>query len=71
MDIQLPGGIQFSGLSEKEAEIVRGRAEFVARYFAMKGWDVNDPTIEQVLETRQQPGWRNPGGTIVVEIHST
>jgi hypothetical protein len=33
---------------------------FVLAYCAERGWDVDDPSLEQILEIRAQDGWKEP-----------
>ena len=59
-DVQLPGGITAVGVTYQQAEILTGRQAFVDKYCCDRGWDMLNLTIEQVLEIRRQPGWKNP-----------
>lgn len=54
------GGMAILGASSEQADMLRQREAFVQTYFDKMGWDVNNPTMEQVLEVRSQPGWQNP-----------
>ena len=54
------GDFVFPGLGQDEADFLRMREAFVQQYFEKHGWDLADPTIEQVMEVRQQPGWQDP-----------
>jgi hypothetical protein len=38
------------------------RGEFVRTYCVDRGWDPDHLTIEQLLEVRAQPGWKQPSG---------
>jgi len=48
------------GMNEEQKDLLIKRANFVSKYFKTKGWDINNPTMEQTLETRKQEGWKNP-----------
>jgi hypothetical protein len=41
--------------------IIKKRHEISVAYCQEKGWDIDDLTVEQILEIRQQPGWRDAG----------
>ncbi|MBX4204858.1 MAG: hypothetical protein KW788_01555 [Candidatus Doudnabacteria bacterium] len=60
LDLQLPGGMVVVGVTEKEADVLRARHAFVEQYCRGKGWDMLNLTIDQLLEVRAQPGWKNP-----------
>lgn len=48
---------------ETNLKLLEARAIFVEKYCAEKGWDFvsyGDLSMEQVLEIRQQDGWKNP-----------
>lgn len=42
------------------AVVVKARDAFTRAYFEERGWNMEDPTFEQILEVRQQPGWITP-----------
>lgn len=54
--------------SEKAADTIRSvieqRQAFNESYMASRGWGtrVEDLTIDQILEIRSQPGWKNVRG---------
>ena len=41
-------------------EIITGRHNFSIEYCKNKGWDFENLSIEQILEIRQQDGWKEP-----------
>lgn len=43
-------------------EPLLARHRFSQAYAAERGWDIDNITIEQVMEIRSQPGWQNPQG---------
>ena len=65
--IRIPGGGTAIHMgSEQEARerqaLIDARHAFILAYTEKKGWD-SDPeklSIEQILEIRAQPGWKNP-----------
>lgn len=59
-NIQLPGGGTIFGVTDEQARILTGRRAFVERYCGEHGWDMLNLTIEQLLEVRSQPKWKNP-----------
>ena len=59
-DVQLPGGLTVVWVSDRDAKILNGRRVFVEKYCGDRGWDMLNLTIEQLLEVRNQPGWKNP-----------
>lgn len=40
--------------------IILARHEIVTKYCEEKGWDMEDLTIEQILEIRNLEEWKNP-----------
>lgn len=54
------GDLRIIGANEEQADILRMRQAFVNQYFEERGWDATNPTIEQIMEVRNQPGWQNP-----------
>jgi hypothetical protein len=44
--------------NEKQQQVIRARDAFLRAYCAEQGWDVNDLTLAQVMEIRQQPQWQ-------------
>jgi len=52
------GGFVAVGISPKTEDELIKRRDFVHDYFAERGWDINSPTIEQILEVRSQPQWQ-------------
>lgn len=66
--VQLPGiegSVVLLGTDEENREAERifaARYAFSQRYCAEKGWplDPGDLGLEQILEIRTQPGWKNP-----------
>ena len=49
-------------LAPEQEELLRKRAAFVETYCAAKGWssDASNLSMDQLLEIRDQPGWKNP-----------
>lgn len=52
---------------EEQKKLLNARVDFVAKYCQERGWPVpGEPgfeeriTMEQVMEIRSQPGWKNP-----------
>jgi hypothetical protein len=56
----LPFGITAIGGTQSQHILLRKRGEFVQSYCQEKGWNPEALTVEQVLEIRNQPGWKNP-----------
>jgi hypothetical protein len=56
----LPGGVSFTGGTQEQHSILRLRGEFVAAYCTARGWNMENLTIEQLLEIRAQEGWKTP-----------
>lgn len=54
------GGLNINNASQSAENIIIGRDAFVTEYCAAKGWDRNELTIEQIMQIRQQDGWKNP-----------
>ncbi len=48
--------------ADEHDRIIKARAEFTVAYAQSKGWpnDPADMTIDQILEIRDQEGWKNP-----------
>lgn len=61
-DVHLPGGIVVVGVNDQQAKVLRGRQAFVEKYCSDRGWDMLNLTIEQLLEIRKQPEWKDPLG---------
>lgn len=59
-NIQLPGGIVAVGVNDQQVKVLTGRQAFVEKYCKDRGWDMLNLTIEQLLEVRAQPGWKEP-----------
>jgi len=58
----LPGGVTLTGGSQEQHDFLRMRGEFAAAYCEHRGWKIESLTIQQVMEIRSQPGWKNPQG---------
>ncbi len=60
--IPVPGypGFVFSGVTDEDERVVKGRDAFATKYCAEKGWDREKLTIPQILEIRKEEGWKNP-----------
>lgn len=54
------GNIAIEGANTEQVDLLVMREAFVNNYFTERGWDVDNPTMEQILEVHSQPGWRNP-----------
>lgn len=50
--------IYIGNLNNEQQALLNHRAKFSAQYFKEHGWDIENPTIEQVIEVRNQPGWK-------------
>lgn len=48
------------GVSPLTEAIISGRMTFSKKYCAEKGWNIDDLSIEQILEIREQEGWKVP-----------
>jgi hypothetical protein len=44
-----------------QSDLLRNRGDFVSRYCADRGWDPDHLEIEQLLEVRAHPEWKQPG----------
>jgi hypothetical protein len=62
-NVVLSTGFQVFGDPEM-LEFLKKRDAFNRAYCAQKGWterlEANTLTIEEILEIRSQPGWKNP-----------
>lgn len=65
--VDLPNGMKAFGLGtasdgKRHQDIISARHAFVLKYMAEKEWgdDPSDLTIEQIIEIRQQNGWKDP-----------
>jgi hypothetical protein len=65
--IKLPfGGFAISMGSDQEVkaeqEFINKRAAFTLKYMKEKGWgeDIEKLSIDQLMEIRDQPEWKNP-----------
>jgi hypothetical protein len=61
--VKLPfGGVVIHNMSDDAQRIIDKRAEFTLKYMKEKSWgdDVAALSIDQILEIRQQPEWKNP-----------
>jgi hypothetical protein len=56
------GELYIYGSTPSQEQALLNRAAFIDKYCAEKGWIKADLTIEQILEIRQQPEWKNPRG---------
>ena len=59
-NILLAGGVVAIGVTDSEAKTLTGRQAFVEKYCGNRGWDMMNLTIQQLLEIRKQPEWKNP-----------
>lgn len=48
-----------SRASPMEVQIIESRDKFARAYCAEKGWDIENLSIEQLLEIRGQSGWKD------------
>lgn len=48
-----------SQASFMEAQIIELRDAFARTYCAEREWDIENLSIEQLLEIRSQPGWKD------------
>lgn len=48
------------GVSPVQEAFLRGREVFIKNYCAKKGWDIAELSFEQIIEIRQQRGWKCP-----------
>lgn len=60
MHIDKMDRLKIFGATEEQLSFLEKRSKFVEQYFKDKGWDINNPTMEQTLEIRKQEGWKNP-----------
>ena len=44
----------------EQTRILLGRDSFIKKYCDEKSWKMEDLTLEQIMEIRQQDGWKNP-----------
>lgn len=66
--LKLPGGagtVLLTGSPQENAEaerVLMARYKFTVDYCKARGWpeDGAKLSIEQILEIRDQPGWKNP-----------
>lgn len=56
----LPGGFTVSGAIDEQRRILEARGRFAEKYAVEKEWDINNLSMEQLLEIRKQPDWKNP-----------
>ena len=54
------GGLTIVGATDAQASILKRREAFVNTYCTERGWDTGELTIQQTMEVRNQPGWKNP-----------
>ena len=45
---------------EQEIAVLSARMRFAQEYSAAKGWNFANLKVEQMLEIRDQEGWRSP-----------
>ena len=45
---------------EQEIAVLSARMRFAQKYSAAKSWNFADLKVEQMLEIRDQEGWRTP-----------
>ena len=60
LDAVLICGVRVSGGTEAQYDLLRRRGAFAHQYCTAKGWDFDNVTMQQILEIRSQPGWKNP-----------
>lgn len=44
----------------KMQRVVQARYDFSLAYAKSKGWELEQLTVDQLLEIRNQDGWKNP-----------
>jgi hypothetical protein len=54
------GNIEVQCSSEEMADDILMREAFYRQFFEEQGWDVSNPTVEQMLIVKSQPGWIYP-----------
>jgi len=54
------GGLTVVGMSEEQEVFMRKREAFVERWMKEHGLTKETATIKQILEMRQEEGWKNP-----------
>lgn len=54
------GGLHIFGVSPAQEALLRGREAFVKKYCSEKDWDIDNLSIEQIMEIRKQDGWKCP-----------
>jgi hypothetical protein len=50
---------------EQEIAVLSARMRFAQEYSASKGWNFANLKVEQMLEIRDQEGWRTPALPLV------
>ena len=56
---KMVGGMMVAA-TPKQHDILQMRGAFAKAYCEAKGWNFDNPTIDQILEIRSQRGWINP-----------
>ncbi len=52
--------IYIGGATDEELKILKLRGEFAKKYCTKKGWDIDNLSLEQLLEIRSRPEWEKP-----------
>lgn len=54
------GGMRFTNISEEQEAFFRKREAFAKEYCTTKGWTFPPADIAQLMEIREQDGWKKP-----------
>jgi hypothetical protein len=64
--VKLPGnlGVAITTGTQADADdmkaTIEGRHAFIQKYCQEQGWNSSNLSMQQVLQIRQQEGWKNP-----------
>lgn len=61
MEVFKIGGFTIVGASDEAKNVFQSRDVFINKYCAEKGWDKENLSFPQILEIRDQDGWKNAG----------
>lgn len=56
------GTFEFMKTQFNDSPLMMARAKFVEEYCAERKWVVDNITMDQLIEIRAQPKWKNPLG---------
>lgn len=62
-DVELLGGMVARGVTAEEAAKLLSRKAFVEKYCKERGWTIETMTVSQLMELREQEGWKNSGNS--------